>query len=77
MENHGANPKRSRKITREHVEAMRRLWGEDEASDQAKYLKFSRVWSYPKPITRPNPPIILGTFTSGAGRHRVTDFGDG
>ena len=32
MENHGVDPKRRWRVTREHVEAMRRLWTEEEAS---------------------------------------------
>jgi probable F420-dependent oxidoreductase len=77
MENHGVNPKRRWKITWEHIEAMRMLWTEEEASYEGEFVRFERVWSYPKPITKPYPPIILGTFGSGAGRQRVADIGDG
>ena len=28
-------------------------------------------------MTKPHPPIIVGTFGSPAGRQRVADFGDG
>jgi probable F420-dependent oxidoreductase len=77
MENHGVDPKRRWRVTREHIEAMRRLWTEEEASFNGEYVKFERVWSYPKPITKPHPPIIVGTFGSPAGRQRVADFGDG
>jgi probable F420-dependent oxidoreductase len=77
MENHGVNPRRRWKVAREHIEAMRRLWTEEEASYDGEFVRFERVWSYPKPVTRPHPPIILGTFASGAGRQRVADFGDG
>jgi probable F420-dependent oxidoreductase len=77
MENHGVDPKRRWRVTREHVEAMRQLWTEEEASYAGEFVKFDRVWSYPKPATKPHPPIILGTFGSPAGRQRVADFGDG
>ena len=77
MENHKVPPKRRWKVTREHVEAMRQLWTQEEASYDGEYVKFERVWSYPKPIQKPHPPVILGTFVSGQGRQRVADFGDG
>jgi probable F420-dependent oxidoreductase len=77
MENHKVPPKRRWKVTREHVEAMRQLWTQEEASYEGEFVKFERVWSYPKPIQKPHPPVILGTFASPQGRQRVADFGDG
>jgi probable F420-dependent oxidoreductase len=77
MENHRVPPQRRWKVTREHVEAMRQLWTQEEASYQGEFVKFARVWSYPKPIQKPHPPVILGTFGSPLGRQRVADFGDG
>ncbi len=77
MENHGVAPKRRWKVVREHVGAMRKLWTEEAATYQGEFVKFERVWSYPKPVTKPHPPVILGTFGSPLGRQRVADFGDG
>ena len=77
MENHGVPPKRRWKVTREHVEAMRQLWTQEEASYDGEFVRFDRVWSYPKPVQKPYPPVILGTFGSAQGRQRVADFGDG
>ncbi len=70
-------PNGAGKVTREHVEAMRQLWTEEEASYEGEFVKFERVWSYPKPVQKPHPPIILGTFGSPQGRQRLADFGDG
>jgi len=77
MENHGVPSKRRWRVTREHVEAMRQLWTQEEASYEGEFVKFERVWSYPKPVQKPHPPVILGTFGSPQGRQRVADFGDG
>jgi probable F420-dependent oxidoreductase len=77
MENHHVPPKRRWEVTREHVGAMRQLWMQDEASYDGEFVKFDRVWSYPKPVQKPHPPVILGTFGSPQGRQRVADFGDG
>lgn len=77
MENHGVAPKRRWKVAREYVEAMRQLWTQEEASYEGEFVKFERVWSYPKPVQKPHPPVILGTFGSAQGRQRVADYGDG
>ncbi|MBI4697104.1 MAG: LLM class F420-dependent oxidoreductase [Gammaproteobacteria bacterium] len=77
MENHGTPFDKRWKVLEERVKAMKALWTEEEASFHGEYVNFERVWSYPKPIQRPHPPVILGTFGSVWGRKRVADFGDG
>ncbi len=77
MENHGAPFAKRWKVVRERVEAMKALWTEDEASYHGEFVNFDRVWCFPKPVQRPHPPIILGTFASHWGRQRVADYGDG
>jgi probable F420-dependent oxidoreductase len=77
MENHGSPYAARWKILEERVKAMKVLWTEDEASFHGEWVNFERVWSYPKPLTKPHPPVILGTFASKWGRQRVADFGDG
>ncbi len=47
-------------ITREYVRAMKELWSKPEASFEGKYIKFPPVKSYPKPATKPHPPIHIG-----------------
>lgn len=77
MENHGAPFKRRWKVLEEHLLAMKALWTQEEASFHGEYVNFDSVWSYPKPLTQPHPPIVLGTFGSGFGRQRVVDLADG
>lgn len=77
MENHGTPFDRRWKVLEERVKAMKALWTQEEASFHGEYVNFDRVWSYPKPIQQPHPPVILGTFGSIWGRKRVADFGDG
>ena len=77
MENHGTKYKDRWKVLEEHVKAMKILWQEEEGSFQGEYVNFNKVWSYPKPITKPHPPIILGTFGSKWGRQRVAEIADG
>lgn len=44
----------------ECVEALRRLWIDDESEHHGEFFDFDPVWSYPKPAQRPHPPVICG-----------------
>jgi probable F420-dependent oxidoreductase len=76
MRNHGTDPERRFGIMRERVEAMKAIWTEDEAAYDGRYVKFDPIWSWPKPVQKPHPPVIVG----GNGKtvyDRVLAFGDG
>lgn len=76
MENHGATYQTRFKQMREHVLAMKELWTREEASYNGEFVKFDRVWSWPKPAQKPHPPIILGGETDHTLR-RVIEYCDG
>ena len=76
MENHGAKYQTRFKQMREHVLAMKELWTKDEASYDGEFVKFDRVWSWPKPAQKPHPPVILGGETDHTLR-RVIEYCDG
>ena len=42
------------------VAALRVLWSEVEAEYHGEYFDFEPVWSQPKPLQRPSPPVLLG-----------------
>ncbi len=76
MENHGTDPRRRFKIMRERIEAMKAIWTQDEAEYHGEFVNFDPIWSWPKPVQKPHPPILVG----GNGEHtlkRVIDYGDG
>lgn len=75
MENHGTKPTLRWKILRERVLAMKEIWTNDAAEFHGKYVDFDPIWSWPKPVAKPHPPIIVG----GQGPRtlqRVVEFGD-
>jgi probable F420-dependent oxidoreductase len=75
MRNHGTDPSRRFGLMREHVEAMKAIWTNDEASYHGQYVDFDRIWSWPKPLQKPHPPVLVG----GSGPRvleRVIAFGD-
>jgi probable F420-dependent oxidoreductase len=76
MENHGARYKTRFKQMREHVLAMKELWTKEEASFHGEFVNFDPAWSWPKPVQRPHPPILLGGETDYTLK-RVVDYCDG
>jgi probable F420-dependent oxidoreductase len=76
MENHGAKYQTRFKQMREHVLAMKERWTKEEASFDGEFVKFDRVWSWPKPAQQPHPPVILGGETDHTLR-RVIEYCDG
>jgi probable F420-dependent oxidoreductase len=76
MENHGTNPKTRMRLLRERMLAMKTIWTNDAAEYHGEFVDFDPIWSWPKPLQEPHPPILIGgdgatTFD------RVVEFGDG
>jgi probable F420-dependent oxidoreductase len=76
MEHHGTAFKARFAVLRERMLAMKKIWTENEPSYHGDYVNFDRIWSWPKPIQMPHPPILMGgdgatTFD------RVVEFCDG
>jgi probable F420-dependent oxidoreductase len=76
MENHGTAFKTRWKLLRERVLAMKEIWTKDEAEFHGEYVNFDPIWSFPKPVQKPHPPILMGGDTPRA-RQRVVDFCNG
>ncbi len=62
--------------TRESVLAMKELWTKTEASFHGKYYDFPPVRSYPKPVQKLHPPVLLGGGAKNV-LQRVASWGDG
>jgi probable F420-dependent oxidoreductase len=45
----------------ECIRALRCLWTEEESEHHGEFFDFDPVWSFPKPVTRPHPPVLCGT----------------
>lgn len=76
MAHHGTPFKERWKILRERVAAMKRIWTEDEAAFDGTYVQFEPIWSWPKPVQKPHPPIVLGAHGPLAIK-RVVEYCDG
>jgi probable F420-dependent oxidoreductase len=60
MRNHGTDPSRRFDLMSERVEAMKAIWTQDEASYNGEFVRFERIWSWPKPAQKPHPPVMVG-----------------
>jgi alkanesulfonate monooxygenase SsuD/methylene tetrahydromethanopterin reductase-like flavin-dependent oxidoreductase (luciferase family) len=76
MGNHGTAYATRFRLLRERVLAMKEIWTKDEARFHGEFVRFDPIWSYPKPLQKPHPPILLGG-ESGHTLQRVVDFCDG
>ncbi|MEM8974899.1 MAG: LLM class F420-dependent oxidoreductase [Pseudomonadota bacterium] len=76
MNNHGVEYKTRFKQMREHTEAMKAIWTQDEASYHGEFVNFDPIWSYPKPTQKPHPPILLGGETDYTLK-RIVEYCDG
>jgi probable F420-dependent oxidoreductase len=75
MRNHGADPSKRWGLMRERVEAMKAIWTQDEAEYHGRFVDFDPLWSWPKPVQKPHPPVLVG----GLGEKvydRVVAYGD-
>ncbi|WP_028478059.1 TIGR03619 family F420-dependent LLM class oxidoreductase [Nocardia sp. CNY236] len=59
LAHHGVPPSRRRTVLREHVDAMRALWSDEEASFDGEFVSFGASWSWPKPQQK-RIPVSLG-----------------
>lgn len=75
MANHGTDPRARMAIMAERVQAMKAIWTEDEASFHGRHVFFDRIWSWPKPVQRPHPPVLVGGYGPTV-LERVLAFGD-
>jgi len=76
MEHHGTDFASRWTLLRERIAAMQAIWTQDEAEYHGKFVNFDRIWSFPKPVQKPHPPILMG----GSGPHarqRAVDFDGG
>ncbi len=76
MENHGTVFDTRFRVMVDRAKAMQAIWTQDEASYDGEFIKFDPIWSWPKPVQKPHPPILLGGETKYTLR-RVVDFCDG
>jgi probable F420-dependent oxidoreductase len=76
IENHGTVYETRFKKMREQIEAMKAIWTEDKAEYHGEIVDFPPMMTWPKPVQKPHPPIIVGGAFRYAAR-RALRYGDG
>ncbi len=59
------------KATEECVGALRSCWNDEESEFHGEFFDFDPIWSFPKPLQRPHPPVLLGTGGPLGTQHAV------
>src|SRR5579884_2469858 len=60
MANHGTAYRTRWRLLRERVLAMKQIWTQAEPEFHGEFVNFDKIWSYPKPVQQPHPPILMG-----------------
>jgi probable F420-dependent oxidoreductase len=76
IRNHGTDPRVRGRLADERVQAIRRLWLDEEAEFHGEHVDFGPVRAWPKPVQRPHPPVYVGG-DSPATHRRIAAYGDG
>jgi probable F420-dependent oxidoreductase len=77
IEAHGVEMPRRRDVAREHVLVMQRLWADDEASFDGEFVHLPPSWSWPKPVQKPWPPILVGGAAGPTLFAHIAEYADG
>ncbi len=76
MEDHGTIYETRTLKMREQIEAMKDIWTKDIAEYHGEIVEFPPLQTWPKPVQKPHPPIIVGGAFRVAAR-RAIRYGDG
>jgi probable F420-dependent oxidoreductase len=76
MENHGTVFESRHKLARERVEAMKAIWTQSKAEYHGEFVNFDPMMTWPKPVQKPHPPVIVGGAFPYSAR-RAIRYGDG
>ncbi|KQH76898.1 5,10-methylene tetrahydromethanopterin reductase [Mycobacterium gordonae] len=58
--NHGVDPAVRGRVSDERLRAMIEIWTREEAEFHGKHVDFDPIYSWPKPVSKPHPPIYVG-----------------
>jgi len=76
VEGDGADFNASLKLMRERLEAMKAIWTQSKPEYHGEFVNFPPMMTWPKPVQKPYPPIIVGGAFPHAAR-RAVRYGDG
>ncbi|MBV9826403.1 MAG: LLM class F420-dependent oxidoreductase [Alphaproteobacteria bacterium] len=76
IENHGTVFATRMLKMREQIEAMKAIWTQSKPEYHGEIVDFPTMMTWPKPVQKPHPPVIVGGAFPWAPR-RAIRYGDG
>ena len=76
IESHGTVFKTRFKKMREQIEAMKEIWTKSEPEYHGDIVEVVKMRTWPKPVQKPHPPVIVGGAFPHSAR-RAVRYGDG
>src|SRR6185312_10285589 len=76
MEDHGTTFATRAKLVRERIEAMKEIWTKSKAEYHGEFVNFDPMMTWPKPVQKPHPPVIVGGAFPQSAR-RAIRYGEG
>jgi probable F420-dependent oxidoreductase len=58
--NHGVDPGVRGRVAEDRLRAMIEIWTQEKAEFHGEFVNFDPIYSWPKPVTQPYPPLYLG-----------------
>ena len=63
--NHGVDPSVRGRVVDERLDAIIDIWTQEKAEFHGKFVDFDPIYSWPKPVQKPCPPLYLGGGPAG------------
>jgi probable F420-dependent oxidoreductase len=63
--NHGVDPAVRGRVVDERLRAMIEIWTQEKAEFHGEFVNFDPIYSWPKPVALPYPPLYLGGGPAG------------
>ncbi|HZZ49632.1 MAG TPA: LLM class F420-dependent oxidoreductase [Pseudonocardia sp.] len=76
MGNHGTDPRTRGRLLNEQLAAITAIWTNEQAEFHGEYVDFDPIFSWPKPLQQPRPPLYIGGDGQAAVA-RAVEYGDG
>ncbi|GBG36567.1 LLM class F420-dependent oxidoreductase [Mycobacterium montefiorense] len=63
--NHGVDPAVRGRVADERLRAMIEIWTQEKAEFHGDFVNFDPIYGWPKPLTKPHPPLYIGGGPAG------------
>lgn len=63
--NHGVDPSVRGRVVDERLDAMIEIWTHEKAEYHGEFVNFGPIYSWPKPVQKPYPPLYFGGGPAG------------